>query len=51
LLVVARGLDMDLGDEGAGRVTWIMLRAAASLGTDLATPWAEKTMGRSAGAS
>ena len=39
--------------ETSGQVasTYKMLRASASAGTDLATPWAEKTTGRSGGQS
>jgi hypothetical protein len=44
---MALGLDVHLGDQGAGGVEIDELRRSASAGTDFGTPWAEKTTGRS----
>ena len=46
------GLAMDLGDQRAGRIDiGQAARPAAAAGTDLGTPWAENTTGRSSGTS
>jgi hypothetical protein len=51
VLVVPLGLDMDLADQRAGGVDKSISRRAASAGTALGTPWAEKITGRSSGHS